>query len=126
MTTFMIGLVVGFLLFAIAVSVNLFNKIQVKLVELVTVVDHMQKILPIIIGRLTKIEQMTQATMQAAETFVDGLRDSAEQMQHMRQSPDESFDDLRQSFEDGIKNMEEGFDERDEDSDEPDEPWKKK
>lgn len=119
MMTFMIGLVVGFVLFAIAVSVNLFNRIQVKLVELVMAVDNLQKLSATLLNKTVKIEQMSQLTMEAAETFVDGLRASAE-LPSMPPPDSESFDDLRQTFQDGIKDME------DDEGEEPEEPWKKK
>lgn len=118
MTTFMIGLVVGFVLFAIAISVNLFNKIQLKLVELVAVADNIQKLSVATLNKTIKIEQVSQMTMEAAETFVDGLRASAEPPAIPMDG--ESFDDLRQTFQDGIKDME------DDEGEEPDEPWKKK
>jgi len=77
--------------------------------------------------KVNKIEKITENTMQASETFVDALRESAEQMMSMRprnnQDDDsEQFDDLRKSFEDGIRRMEEDDEEGEEDSDNK---WKK-
>lgn len=131
MNTFMIGVLVGFALFAVIATVVIFNKMQLEIAKLARDTDNMNKALQMMFLKINKIEKVTQTTMDAAETFVDGLRESAEQIQqHMMRPPrmgkinPESFDDLRQSFEDGIKNMEEGMDDSDEDSDEPQEPWK--
>lgn len=123
MSTFTAGIIVGFILFAVVVSVWIFSKMQLEISRLATEVENLNKMLRVIAMKTVRIEQITQTTMQAAETFVDALRESAESMQMMNPSALEnvdpnSFDDLRQSFEDGIKNMEDG-------DEEPPEPWKK-
>lgn len=131
MNTFGVGIIVGFGMFGIMTSVVIFNRMQLEIARLAKEADNMNKALQMMFLKVNKIERITQTTMEAAETFVDGLRESAEQLQqHMippprmgKQHPD-SFEDLRQSFEDGIKNMEEGIDDIDEDGEEPKEPWK--
>ena len=128
MNTFVIGLIVGFTLFAVIASVLIFQKIQTELSRLVTLIDNMNNMLRLVTMKVGKIDQVTQTTMHAAETFVDALRESAEQMQMMNPTAMEkmnpgSFDDLRQSFEEGIKGMEDDSDDEDA-SDNPQEPWK--
>jgi hypothetical protein len=131
MNTFTVGVIVGFILFAVMATVVIFNKMQLEMTRLAKEVENMNKALQVMFAKINKIEKVTQSTMDAAETFVDGLRESAEQIQMMQMrnprmrgpmSPD-GFDDLRKSFEEGIKDMEEGIDD-DEDSDEQQEPWK--
>ena len=131
MNTFTVGVIVGFILFAVMATVVIFNKMQLEMTRLAKEVENMNKALQVMFAKINKIEKVTQSTMDAAETFVDGLRESAEQIQMMQMrnprmrgpmSP-EGFDDLRKSFEEGIKDMEEGIDD-DEDSDEQQEPWK--
>lgn len=126
MNTFMIGIIVGFVLFAVVVSVWIFNKMQSEISRLVIQTESLNKMLHVVAMKTVKIEKLTESTMHAAETFVDALRESAENMQMMNPAALEnmdsnSFDDLRQSFEEGIKNMEEGDDEN---LEEPPEPWK--
>ena len=132
MNTFTVGVIVGFILFAVMATVVIFNKMQLEMTRLAKEVENMNKALQVMFAKINKIEKVTQSTMDAAETFVDGLRESAEQIQLMQMrnprmrgpmSP-EGFDDLRKSFEEGIKDMEEGMDDSDEDSDEQQEPWK--
>ncbi len=130
MNTFTVGVIVGFILFAVMATVVIFNKMQLEMTRLAKEVENMNKALQVMFAKINKIEKVTQSTMDAAETFVDGLRESAEQIQMMQmRNPRmrgpmsaEGFDDLRKSFEEGIKDMEEGLD--DEDSDEQQEPWK--
>lgn len=125
MNTFTVGIIVGFILFAVLMSVWIFSKMQAEITRLATEIENLNKVLRVVAMKTTKIEQMTHSTMHAAETFVDALRESADQIQLLNPSMDKldsnSFDDLRQSFEEGIKNMEEGDDENLED---PPEPWK--
>lgn len=132
MNTFVIGVIAGFVLFAVMATVVIFNKMQLEIARLAKEAENMNKALQVMFAKINKIEKVTQTTMEAAETFVDGLRESAEQIQMMQMrnprmrgpmSP-EGFDDLRKSFEEGIKDMEEGMDDSDEDSDEQQEPWK--
>lgn len=133
MTAFIIGVLVGFLLFAIIASVIIINRIQTNVAQLTKETDNLNKALQLVFLKVNKIEKTTDATMQAAESFVDALRDSAENMQLMSRRPNRpypplppnSFDDIRKSFEDGIKDMEDGIDEdSEEESDGPPEPWK--
>jgi hypothetical protein len=125
MNTFTVGLVTGFTLFAVFISVLIFNRIHTELSRLATEVDNMNKLLRVVTMKIGKIDQVTQSTMHAAETFVDALRESA---QHMMGPPSmdgmnpDAFEDLRQSFEEGIKGMEDDAD--DESTDNPPEPWK--
>jgi hypothetical protein len=74
-------------------------------------------------GKVLKIEKVTEATMSAAETFVEALRQSSRDM-HMpmgnmgnMENPDD-FQDLRDTFEDGIRNFEE-------EPEDDEENWKK-
>ncbi len=133
MNAFILGVLVGFLLFAIIASVIIINRIQTNLAQLTKDTDNVNKALQLAFLKINKIEKTTDATMQAAESFVDALRESAESMQMMSRRPNRpypplppnSFDDLRKSFEDGIKDMEDGMDEdSEEESDGPPEPWK--
>jgi hemerythrin-like domain-containing protein len=131
MNTFSIGVVVGFVLFAVMAVVVIFNKMQLEIARLAKETDNMNKALQMMFLKINKIERVTQETMTAAETFVDGLRESAEHIQQQMMRPprmgkmnSDTFEDLRQSFEEGIKNMEESMEDSDEDSDEEQEPWK--
>ena len=127
MTMFIIGLFVGMAAFALIASVVIFNKLQLE-------VAAMHRMMQVMALKVNKIEKTSQATMDAAETFVDAIRSSAEQMMVMRppsrgNMPPEGFDDLRRSFEDGIRRFEENemTDSDEEDSEgEGEEPWKKK
>lgn len=125
MNTFAVGIIVGFILFAVLMSVWIFIKMQTEITRLATEIENLNKVLRVVAMKTTKIEQMTHSTMHAAETFVDALRESAEHMQMnprgMNKMDPDSFDDLRQSFEEGIKGMEDGDDEN---LEEPPEPWK--
>lgn len=135
MNTFVIGILVGVALFSLVWLVITLQKVYTMLLEFRAAVDTLNKSIQLLIYKTNKIEKMSESTMQAAETFVDALRASAEQMMRHPGMPmppgnmhPDSFDDLRKSFEDGIRNMEDGFEDTDEDSDEeegPNEPWKK-
>ena len=133
MNTFTVGVIAGFILFAVMATVVIFNKMQLEIARLAKESENMNKALQIMFAKINKIEKVTQTTMDAAETFVDGLRESAEQIQQqmMMRPPrtrggisPEGFDDLRKSFEEGIRQFEED-EESDDDSDEQQEPWKK-
>ena len=126
MTMFIIGLFAGMAAFALIASVVIFNKLQLE-------VAAMHRMMQVMALKVNRIEKTSQTTMDAAETFVDALRSSAEQMMIMRppprgQMPPEGFEDLRKSFEEGIRRFEENeMDSDDEDSEgEGEEPWKKK
>ena len=126
MNTFTMGIIVGFLLFAVFASVWIFNKMQLEISRLATEIENLNKVLRVVAMKTAKIERITETTMHAAETFVDALRESADHIQLMsppgmdKMDPS-SFDDLRKSFEEGIKGMEDG---EDENLEEPPEPWK--
>lgn len=83
--------------------------------------------LQVIAAKLNQIDRTTISTMQAAETFVDVLNQSAEGMMFgptdtgssPRGNPKDDFRDLRETFEDGIRNLEEEPESDDEDN------WKK-
>lgn len=127
MNTFLVGIVVGFVMFGAIALVLIFNRMQLEIGRLSNEVENANKVLQMLLLKIGRIEKITIETMNAAETFVDGLRDSAEQMMPPRRGRGnpESFDDLRQSFENGIKDMEHGMDDSDEeDSEGPQEPWK--
>lgn len=125
MTMFIIGLFAGMAAFALIASVVIFNKLQLE-------VAAMHRMMQVMALKVNRIEKISQTTMDAAETFVDALRSSAEQMMMRPPSrgpmPPEGFDDLRKSFEEGIRRFEENEmnDSDEEDSEgEGEEPWKK-
>ena len=128
MNTFIIGVLVGISLFALIYSVVMLNKLHGGMILLHQNIDAQSKALQMAFLKINKIEKITENTMNASETFVDALRESAEQMMNMRphlkrdEDDSEQFDDLRKSFEDGIRRIEED----DEDGDEEREDWNKK
>lgn len=130
MNTFVIGVLVGIVLFAVIYSVFMLNKVHTGLLILHQGLDAQNKALQMTLVKINKIEKVTDSTMQAADTFVDALRESAEQMinmrpPHLRNLPEDGdqFEDLRNTFDEGIRRMEE---DDDEDDNEPEEKWKKK
>lgn len=76
--------------------------------------------LKLVLSRLQKLEQISIATMGAAENFVDALRESNEDGPPLVSPSDMNFDDLRETFENGIRKFEEESD------DDEGEGWKKK
>jgi hypothetical protein len=128
MTMFIIGLFVGMAAFALIASVVIFNKLQLE-------VAAMHRMMQVMALKINKIEKTTDATMNAAENFVDALRSSAEQMMVMRPGPLKGnmppggFDDIRKSFEEGIRRFEENemndSDDEEDSEGEGEEPWKK-
>lgn len=114
MNTFVIGVLTGFIVFAVFAAVVLFYKMSQEIAMI-------HRIIQIIGLKINKIEKVTQTTMAAAENFVDALQSSAEQMQrqHNSEPSDDDFQDLRESFEEGIRKFEEDEDEEGEDK------WKK-
>jgi len=127
MTMFIIGLLAGIATFALIASVFIFNKLQLE-------VAAMHRMMQVMALKVNKIEKTTDATMNAAENFVDALRNSAEQMLVMRPGPMKGpmpsggFDDIRKSFEEGIRRFEENEMEESDEEDsegEGEEPWKK-
>ena len=129
MNTFIIGVLVGISLFALIYAVVMLNKLHAGMILLHQNSDSQSKALQMAFLKINKIEKLTENTMKASETFVDALRESAEQMMmrpNMRRDDDDSeqFDDLRKSFEDGIRRMED--DEEDEgDEGTSEDKWKK-
>ena len=134
MSAFVIGVLVGVTIFA--TLGNLFLVYKVK--EELSAANKLIQLMFIKVNKLEtlvgKIDKVTATTMDAAETFVDALRQSADGM-YMRppmgrgDMPD-NFDELRKAFEDGVRNYEntlnEEEDESSQDDDEgPEEPWKK-
>jgi hypothetical protein len=133
MSAFVIGVLVGVTIFA--TLGNLFLVYKVK--EELSSANKLIQLMFIKINKLEtvigKIDKVTSTTMDAAETFVDALRQSAEGM-YMRppmgrgDMPD-NFDELRKAFEDGVRNYENTLNEEDESSQDdeegPEEPWKK-
>jgi hypothetical protein len=77
-------------------------------------------LLKTIVLQLSKIEQLSMATLSASEHFVEALQNAEQNMRNGEMLVSgETFDDLRRSFENGIKDFEDAPDEED------DEPWKK-
>jgi hypothetical protein len=77
-------------------------------------------LLKTIVLQLSKIEQLSMATLSASEHFVEALQNAEQNMRNGEMLVSgETFDDLRRSFENGIKDFEDVPDEED------DEPWKK-
>lgn len=130
MNMFMLGVLAGVVIFAVVYSVFMLNKLHSGIILLHQMLEAQGKASQMLFMKINKIEKVTETTMQSAETFVDALRESAEQMMNMRpprlrnQDDSEQFDDLRKAFDEGIRRMEEDDDE-DEDSDEGKEDWKK-
>ena len=128
MNMFVLGVLAGVVIFAVIYSVFMLNKLHSGLILVHQMIENQGKAAQMLFMKVNKIEKITENTMTASETFVDALRESAEQMMNMRhpriRNDDEQFDDLKKSFEDGIRRMEE--DDEDEDSEEgPQEDWKK-
>jgi hypothetical protein len=128
MNIFVIGVFAGATFFMLVFSFVMLIKLHTTSLLMQQSMKAQLNVLQLALVKINKIEKVTDHTMTAAETFVDALRESAEQMQMMNPSaidkmnPD-SFDDLRQSFEEGIKGMEDDSDDEDA-SDNPPEPWK--
>lgn len=128
MNMFMLGVLAGVVIFAVLYSVFMLNKLHAGLILVHQMVENQGKAAQMLFMKVNKIEKVTEATMQSAESFVEALRESAEQMMNMRpprlrnQDDSAQFDDLRSAFDDGIRRMEE--DEEDE-GEEPEDKWKK-
>jgi len=130
MNMFILGVLAGVTMFAVIYSVFMLNKLHSRLILVHQMIENQGKAAQMLFMKVNKIEKITENTMTASETFVDALRESAEQMMNMRsprlrnQDVSEQFDDLRKTFDEGIRRMEE--DDEDEDSEEgPQEDWKK-
>ena len=116
MNTFFLGMLAGISIFGVVILLVL----SFKMTQEIAMIHRIVQILGL---KINKIEKVTQATMEAAEGFVDALQSSAEQMVQQQQSHQESsdqFEDLRESFEEGIRKFEE------EEGDEDEDNWKKK
>jgi hypothetical protein len=130
MNMFVLGVLAGVIMFAVIYSVFMVNKLHSGLILIHQMIENQGKAAQMLFMKVNKIEKITENTMNASETFVDALRESAEQMMNMRNprirkdDDYEQFDDLKKSFEDGIRRMEEDDDE-DEDIEEGKEDWKK-
>lgn len=130
MNMFMLGVLAGVVIFAVVYSVFMLNKLHSGIILLHQMLEAQGKAAQMLFMKVNKIEKVTETTMQSAETFVDALRESAEQMMNMRQprlrnqDDSEQFDDLRRTFDEGIRRMEEDDDE-DDDIEEGKEDWRK-
>lgn len=128
MNMFVLGVLAGVVIFAVMYSVFMLNKLHTVLILLHQMIENQGKAAQMLFMKVNKIEKITENTMTASETFVDALRESAEQMMNMRHprirkdDDYEQFDDLKKSFEDGIRRMEEDDDEGEEEQ----EDWKQK
>lgn len=128
MNMFVLGVLAGIVIFAVLYSVFMLNKLHAGLILIHQMVENQGKAAQMLFMKVNKIEKVTETTMQSAESFVDAIRESAEQMMNMRhprirrEDDSEQFDDLRKSFEDGIRRMEEDDDEGEEEQ----EDWNKK
>ena len=126
MNMFALGVLAGVIVFAVIYSVFMLNKLHSGLILIHQMIENQGKAAQMLFMKVNKIEKITENTMNASETFVDALRESAEQMMNMRhpriRNDDEQFDDLKKSFEDGIRRMEEDDDEGEEEQ----EDWNKK
>lgn len=135
MNMFILGVLAGVVIFAVIYSVFMLNKLYSGLILIHQMIENQGKAAQLLFMKVIKIEKITENTMTASETFIDALRESAEQMTHMRpphlrkDDGSEQFDDLRKSFEDGISHMEDESEDDDEGDDEGEEEqvdWKKK
>lgn len=128
MNTFLIGIVAGFVMFGVVAAVALVYKMHQEITRLATSTEALHKAVQLLFMKVTKIEKVSITTMNAAETFVDALRASAEQM--MMRPPhridgSDNFDDLKRSFEDGIKGFESDVDDEEDEDGERKEDWNK-
>ena len=109
MDSFLIGFLVGAAVLLLAYVATVLYRLDMEIGQMVA----LQKMMAV---QQAKIQQISEATFQAAETFVDALRQSAEMMgpPNLSNLPPNTFDDLRQSFENGIRE----FEDTDEDEEE--------
>lgn len=116
MNTFILGLLIGGAAVGLIAALVFINQ---KLKMIIGV-------LQVVVGKVNKIEKTSEASLTAAENFVDALHQSAEGMmfgpgrkpQHGPSNPADDFQELRETFEEGIRDLEE-------DSDDEEEDWKK-
>lgn len=104
----MTGIILG-------LCVVVFPVLLLAAMRLIEAITETIGLLKTIVMQLSKIEQVTMATLSASENFVDALTHADARAQ----INDDGFEDLRKSFEGGIKDFE------DTTEDEDDEPWKK-
>jgi len=104
----MTGIILG-------LCVVIFPVLLLAAMRIIEAITETIGLLKTIVMQLSKIEQVTVATLSASENFVDALNNADMRMIN----GDENFEDLRKSFEDGIK----GFEDAPDDDDQ--EPWKK-
>lgn len=109
MNSFLIGFLAG-------TAALLLVYVATVLYRLDREIGQMASLLKLLVVEQAKTRQIAETTLQAAETFVDALRASAELMgpPNLRNLPPNTFDDLRQSFENGIRE----FEDTDEDEEE--------
>lgn len=105
MDSYIIGAIIGIAAFLLGYVANTLHRLDEEIRQMAT----LQKLLVV---EQAKTRQFAEATLQASETFVDALRQSAEMMgppgpPNFRNLPPNTFDDLRQSFENGIRGLEE-------------------
>lgn len=102
MTIFLIGVLVGVALLLLAYNAFISYKHDKE----ITLLINTQRLL---ILEVNKVYHISKTTMDACETFVDALKDSAQQFKYgPPQSPlTDNFDDIRETFENGIKEIEE-------------------
>lgn len=109
----LMGIIVGLCIVSFPVLILGVMRIMEAITETIV-------LLKTIVLQLSKIEQLSMATLSASETFVEALQNAEQNMQNGEMLVSgETFDDLRRSFENGIKDFEDTPD------DEDDEPWKK-
>jgi hypothetical protein len=112
MQEFFVGMLTGVAIFGILTVIVLLFRMHTEQ----TIIKNT---LQLVWARLTKIEKLSEASLSAAENFVDALQRSAEGMGFVPPPIEgDDFRDLRDTFEDGIRNLE---DEQDDDQ----ENWKK-
>lgn len=122
MDEFTNGIITGLTLGSVVGIVLLLRHIST---EIAIIKQHTIGMLSLII----RIEKTSQATMEASEGFIDGLRQSVEQMHGpggpppFMQNRQDHFRDLRSQFEEGINRLE-GL-EQEMDDDDDDEPGHK-
>ncbi len=135
MSAFVIGVLVGVTIFATLGNLFLVYKVKEELSSAHKLIQLMFIKVNKLETMVGKIDKVTSTTMDAAENFVDALRQSAEGMYirppMVRGDMPDNFDELRKAFEDGVRNYEntlnnEEDDESSQDDEEgPEEPWKK-
>lgn len=125
MNMFLFGVLVGAGSFALIYLVMVVNKLHSGMLYLHQSAENTAKAMNLLLFKTNKIEKITENTMKASETFIDALRESAEQMMNNRSKQhddSEGFDDIRKAFDEGIRQMEE--DDEEEGDDDSENKWK--